>query len=73
MAIENPKIPCEIGALQAICIIANIQLATRHPKNTGSSRKIAEQFARDLQKKVITIFPDQEVVLEMGWNPDFDI
>jgi hypothetical protein len=56
----------------AICVIANIQLATRHPENVGPSRKIAEEFARELQARLIIDHPELEDVLEAGWNPAYD-
>ena len=67
------KILLEVDCATAMCIIANIQLATRHRRNIGMSRWIAETFARKLQEKVIGIMPDQAMVFEMGWNPDYDI
>lgn len=72
--IETPPIiEMEIDCLVAMCIIGNIQLACRHHLNVGPSRLIAENFARELQKRVAYHWPDKAVVMEMGWNPDFDI
>jgi len=70
---ENFTIQVEIDFLSAMCIIGNIQLASRHPKNTGPSRKIAELFARMLQKIVVEKRPDVAELLEKGWNPIFDV
>lgn len=70
---EPPLIELKIDVNTAICIIANIQLATRHPKNTGPSRRISESFARELQKIVERNRPELAAVIEMGWNPDFDV
>ncbi len=70
---EEQIIKLEIDALTAMCIISHIQLATRHPKNTGPSRQIAEKFARALQERVTYHIPDKAALIEMGWNPDFDI
>jgi len=69
----SKTISFEIDCMTAICIVGNIQLATRHAKNIGESRKIAEAFARDLQKKITDKVPEAGIVLHMGWNPDFDI
>lgn len=62
-----------IDAATAICIIAQLQLATRHPANNGPSRDVAEKFARQLQQRVIAVCPESETILEMGWNPDCDV
>jgi hypothetical protein len=65
--------PIQMDLTVALCIIAQIQLATRHRKNTGPSRVIAERFARELQRMVIEIAPENATVLDMGWNHDLDI
>jgi hypothetical protein len=52
----------------ACCLIAQIQLACRH-----RTREIVEAFARQLQEMVTMVAPENAIVLEMGWNPDFDI
>ena len=65
--------PVEIDVTTAICLIAQLQLATRHPENIGPSRQVAEAFARVLQQQVVEVAPEAAAILEMGWNPDFDI
>lgn len=69
---NGPPLTMQIDVITAMCVIAQIQLAARHPANNGSSRSIAERFARSLQAVVIRVWPEQEQLLEMGWNPDFD-
>lgn len=61
-----------LDMVTAMCIIAQIQLATRHRGNIGPSRDIAEAFARTLQQRVIEVAPENAAVLEMGWNPNYD-
>jgi hypothetical protein len=48
----------DFDLLTAICVIAQIQLAIRHPKNIGPSRELAEAFARMLQQKVAEVAPE---------------
>ncbi len=62
----------KIDCLTAVCIIANIQLATRHKENLGPSRKIAEAFARELGNQVIEINPDFAEMIALGWDPEND-
>jgi ribosomal protein L37E len=69
----NAKFIIEMDCKSAICIIAQIQLASRHPENTGESQKMAESFARQLQEQIVRFFPEHGPILEMGWNADFDI
>ena len=63
----------DMDCLTCICVIGAIQLATRHPKFTGPSRAIAEKYARQLQQCVEEKLPATGAVLQMGWNPEFDI
>lgn len=64
--------PISMDVIVASCVIAQIQLATRHPKNTGSSRQIAEAFARELQNIVSRVSPENAELIEKGWNPTYD-
>lgn len=69
--------PVDIGLISldsvtAICIIVQIQLATRHPDNIGPSREVAEKFARQLQERVAAKVPEVAKLMELGWDPDFD-
>lgn len=62
----------DFDLITASCIVAQLQLASRHPRNTGPSRQIAELFARELQARIVEVAPENTATLEMGWNPDFD-
>jgi hypothetical protein len=70
---NTPIGPISMDLTIAVCVIAQIQLAARHQANKGASREIAETFARELQRMVIEIAPENATILEMGWNRDFDI
>lgn len=62
----------EFDVLTAMCIISQLQLATRHSANIGPSREIAEKFARILQERVIEVAPENAEILQKGWDPKFD-
>ena len=64
------SIDCDV--ITAMSVIGQLQLASRHPGNTGASRQIAEKFARDLQEMVIRVAPENAELIEMGWNPAND-
>ncbi len=67
-----PDIILEVDLVTALAVVANIQLATRHPQNTGPSRKRAEDFARQLQEGIVKLQPGLSDVLNMGWDPQYD-
>jgi hypothetical protein len=63
----------DLDVVTAMSIIAQIQLALRHPGNTGKSAAIAASFARVLQELIVAVAPENERIIEMGWNPDLDV
>lgn len=58
---------------QAVTLIANIQLACRHPGNRGPSRKIAEAIARVVQDAIAQESPEAGRLLERGWHQVYDV
>lgn len=65
--------PFIFDTLTAMCIISNIQLASRHPANNGPSIKIAISAAKEMQKSIAEKIPELNKIMEMGWNPEFDV
>lgn len=65
--------PFYFNPVTLLCVIAQIQLAARHPKNDGQSKELAELTARHMQAELIKVVPEIEFIAEAGWNPDFDI
>lgn len=63
----------EIDGLTAMILIAQLQLALRNKKNSGPSSKVAHELARQLQFKIQGIDASVDLILEMGWNPDYDV
>ena len=68
---DNQPVIIESDALTMWCVASSIQLACRHPKNTGPTAHIAEVFARKIFDQIATT-PALKEVAEKGWNPDFD-
>lgn len=67
-----PSIDIQISPLAAWCLVAQIQLASRHPKNGGFTAREARQVA----DAITLILPLSDVgrrFLDKGWNPDLDI
>lgn len=63
----------ELDSTMALCVIAQIQLASRHPGNKGQSTEIAQKFARGLQVAVTKLHPEVANILEKGWDPAYDV
>jgi hypothetical protein len=64
--------PIVFDVMTALCVLSQIQLASRHPGNRGDSKKIAIEAAKGLQMAIAKVAPELNDVMEMGWNPDFD-
>lgn len=72
--IDNPKwkenVPIYIDYLGILIIVANIQLALRHPKNKGPSAKIARNLGWQLAIRLLAEFDiPKDVVKE--WEKEF--
>jgi len=55
----------------AWALFCNIQLALRHPGNTGSTGKIARAIAQNLEKE-IAVTPAIREVARRGWEQAYD-
>jgi hypothetical protein len=69
---SHPGVRLDVDAQTVMCVVAGLQLALRHPGYPPNSRAIVEGFARALQERLATSGP-LAVIMEMGWNPDFDV
>lgn len=68
---NQPVLKLEINLQEAWGVMAQLQLALRHPMNQGASAEIGKSFALLLQEKV-SITPVLEQVAEAGWNKEYD-
>lgn len=57
---------------QLWCLITAVQLACRHPHFNGPTRDIVEKTAKDMAAPIVANDNDLKMLLEMGWNPQFD-
>ncbi len=53
-------------------LIAQIQLALRHPGNTGASAEIAREIVLNMTEAICHYVPEARESIEMGWNPAYD-
>lgn len=54
-------------------LISQIQLAARHPGNTGPSAAIARQIADNMTDAICHHIPEARETIEQGWNPAYDV
>jgi hypothetical protein len=65
--------PIHLDAMTALCIIAGIQLASRHPGYKGPSSDIAISGIKKLQAILVEVVPEFKDIIEAGWNPELDV
>ncbi|NEP17814.1 MAG: hypothetical protein F6J97_13065 [Leptolyngbya sp. SIO4C1] len=58
---------------RAFMLIAQLQLALRHPQNRGSSAQFAQQMIENLSAAICYHFPEAKEVIEMGSNAAYDV
>jgi hypothetical protein len=66
-------IACQIQPDAAYLLVAQLQLALRHPANRGPSANTIKNFAVELQRRIVERVPAAQEVLEKGWHPEFDM
>jgi len=59
----------QLTASQAWALLSCLQLAFRHPDNTGPARQIAEQIARGIQEVVAPAGSALAELADRGWQP----
>lgn len=58
---------------RAFMLIAQIQLALRHPHNNGSSAVFAREMADNLTKLVCHYVPEAADLIAQGWDQAYDV
>jgi len=69
---EDWRFPFELDATGVLCLVAQLQLATRHPRNTGTSADWARGFVAGLVRQVEEISPSLAESLRLGDDPQYD-
>ena len=67
-----PNLKIELSPVDALCILATIQWALRHPKNVGPSSQVAGEFARRLQD-YLSVNDEIKQICEKGWDSKCDV
>ena len=68
---EPISIRCD--AIAAFMLLTQLQLASRHPGNTGEAADTTKQFALGLQERLIELYPPIADFMEKGWYEIFDV
>lgn len=67
--VEGMPIRIELTTLQALVLVANIQLACRHPLHTGESAQEARRMAQSIQAMLGALCgPATQAIIEKGWE-----
>ena len=71
LAQRTHRLVLSVTPLEAWALLCQVQLACRHPENTGPTRAIAVRIARQFQSQIA---PDGAlaIVAERGWSKEFD-
>lgn len=74
-AIGNDSTPIEMVTTPArlFILLGQLQLALRHPMNTGSSREVAEQVFNNMAKTLYQFHPEAQELIEQGWDTTLDV
>lgn len=67
-----PIIKIGIGGVEAMFLMAALQLVCRHPDLTGPVRETAEEFARGLQER-LSVNEGLTTLCAAGWDPEQDV
>jgi len=66
-------LPFTLDPAGAWMLLANLQLALRHPGNNGASASWAREFASNIESRLCAGRPAMSEVARRGWLPKHDI
>lgn len=70
---DGDRISLAIDPRQLFMIISHLQLALRHPDNTGESAIAVRAMTERLIDILAQVVPETRPILEMGWNECYDV
>ncbi len=71
--IKDVPVNIQTDGMTAFMLIAQLQLALRHPGNDGESAEKIRDLAIDLQNQLILRSSELKPILDKGWHPEFDL
>ena len=66
---QTQRLILSMTPIEAWCLLCQVQLACRHPENTGPTRDIAIRIARQIQRQIAHAGA-LAIVAEQGWNEE---
>jgi len=67
---EWPVIQIDVHPTAAVALIAHLQLALRHPGNTGETTTIVREFISKLTSRLpVELWP----IIQCGFDPRYDV
>lgn len=63
----------ELNGFELLVLIAQLQLALRHPGNNGAAARTANLLARRFQAYLSNARPELSDLLEAGWDASRDV
>lgn len=70
---QEPPVHLELSALDVYFLITQLQLAQRHPANTGPVSRRMHQLAKQMEERLAPVGSPLHNIMEMGWNPEHDV
>lgn len=71
--IKNLPVNISTDGMTTFMLIAQLQLALRHPGNKGGYADSVRELAINLQNQLISRLPELKPILDQGWHPEFDL
>jgi hypothetical protein len=66
-----PPVECKLGPVEVWQLVLQLQLALRHPGNTGPSAELGRRIAMQIQEHV-GVTPALRAIAAQGWDPTAD-
>lgn len=73
LSADPQAVRLDIPKVLAFQLISVVQLACRHPGFDGPTRANVEPLMRDLGRAISANDPDLRMLIEMGWQKQFDV
>ena len=70
---DDTEIEVVIDVPQAWILVNGLQLLCRHPGVSQAIKDMWTHTGRELQEAIVTLHPEAEEMIEMGWNTKFDV
>lgn len=72
-ALAGQHIPVYLDPFFCFVLIAQLQLALRHPANTGPAADLTSRFAHHLIDRLAEVLPETREIALKGFDPAFDL